>query len=72
MEVSGQLHALIALSLGSKSPAPTVMESGWALSRPGSFRKWKNVLPPRGINCPIHGRPARSLATMSTTLSHAC
>lgn len=60
MEVSGQLHALIALSLGSKSQAPTEKETGWNLSRPGIFWKWKNILLPRGIKRPIHIRPARS------------
>lgn len=72
IEVSSQLHALIALSLGSKSPAPTEMETSWALSRPGSFWKWKNILSPRKIKRPIHSRPAHSLSAISTTVSHAC
>jgi hypothetical protein len=39
---------------------------------PWEFLKMEIFLSPRGIKRPIHGRPTRSLATIKTTLSHAC
>jgi hypothetical protein len=66
MEVSGQVHALTALTPEEKIPVPVDYESGRIKSR--CVEKVKS-LPPTGIEPRFHGFPAASLIVIITEIT---